>query len=1051
MYTGSGLPFYYEHFAPQDYQAYPQNWSVTQDRRSVIYAANNNGILEYDGVTWRLIPTPSNAIIRSLSAHESGIVYVGAKNDLGYLAPDSSGTLVFRSLLDEVRPEDRDFGDVWGTHATDDGVFFQTNSRIFRWDGHRMHVWTSESVYHTSFLVRGKFYVREKDVGLLEVVGDFLRLVPGGTRFSQSRVYVMVPFGADRMLVGTREDGFFIYDGQTFAPFATEADAYLQQYRLYHGAALPGGFVALATLDGGGTVVVDAEGRLVQVLAPPVLPDGWVNYVFADMQGGLWMALNNKGLLRVDVPSMLTKFDRTSGLEGNIQTLLRHRDMLFVGTSVGLYYLDERNDISGYSGIPPVFLKVAGVPPVNALLDAGGDLMVATNEGLYVVSQGKADEIVEGVFFALETSRLAERQVYVGSKQGLGIIEWSDAGWTMVQTEVGGVTDEVFSMYEAGGGALWVTTRDRHIIRIRQDDASEGITAVRYKASGGLAEGDIAVAPVGGRVAFFSQNGIFRLQEGDQSKKDRVEFYRDSVFTQLFRKGTGALLSCVVTESGEIRAVYPDRVEIATPQPDGTYRHEAPDVLRFPEWTAPSRLLAEENGVTWIGSGSTLVRYDPRLRIEKPYTFAFTALVRRVTTIETNRLVYGGAPLQDGAAMPALDYRDNAVAVEFAAPSYNDVTANEYQYYLEGRDATWSAWTKETLKRYTNLDEGVYHFRVRARNAQHVISREAVLTFQVFPPWYRSWWAYGFYIVGLVGLGIFAWRYRVMVVENRHARQQARELARERVLNERLQQANGRLQEANERLVQVDRLKDEFLANTSHELRTPLTAILGFASILKEEAVEEHQEFVGFIEENGLRLLRTLDALLDLARLRAGTMEVDYEKVDVGQHAADVLRSFTLQSLKKGLSVEVRTPPAPAYAWLDARCLDGILHNLIGNAVKFTDRGTVHVQVRVHDERIFVEVRDTGIGIDEGFMPYLFDEFKQESTGLARSHEGNGLGLAVTYRLVQLMGGDIEVVSTKGEGSVFTVSFPTFSAQVAQEQPATAGGDGIPASVRFVN
>src|SRR5690606_38870176 len=135
---------------------------------------------------------------------------------------------------------------------------------------------------------------------------------------------------------------------------------------------------------------------------------------------------------------------------------------------------------------------------------------------------------------------------------------------------------------------------------------------------------------------------------------------------------------------------------------------------------------------------------------------------------------------------------------------------------------------------------------------------------RILPPWYRSWWAYGVYGGFVLALAFFGWRYRVMVREHRKARLQAEELARERVLNERLQEANVRLQEANDRLVQVDRLKDEFLANTSHELRTPLTAILGFASILKEEVRDEHQEFVGFIDENGQRLLRTLDALLDL-------------------------------------------------------------------------------------------------------------------------------------------------------------------------------------------
>ena len=188
--------------------------------------------------------------------------------------------------------------------------------------------------------------------------------------------------------------------------------------------------------------------------------------------------------------------------------------------------------------------------------------------------------------------------------------------------------------------------------------------------------------------------------------------------------------------------------------------------------------------------------------------------------------------LGGGEADAELPYEGNDLRFSFAAPLLNTTLENEYQWYLEGRDSGWSDWSPATYKTYTNLRPGTYQFRVRARNGLHGPSNEAVYAFTILPPWYLTWWAYGLYGVLAVGLVLGARHYHRIVRENRRAQEQARELARERVANERLKQANETLKQAN-------RLKDELLANTSHELRTPLTAILGFTSILREELPEQ--------------------------------------------------------------------------------------------------------------------------------------------------------------------------------------------------------------------
>ncbi len=228
---------------------------------------------------------------------------------------------------------------------------------------------------------------------------------------------------------------------------------------------------------------------------------------------------------------------------------------------------------------------------------------------------------------------------------------------------------------------------------------------------------------------------------------------------------------------------------------------------------------------------------------------------------------------------------------------------------------------------------------------------------------------------------------------------------------------------AREKAEELSRLKSAFLNNMSHEIRTPLTAIIGFSAILSEEGSPEQRELVDLIEQSGKRLLNTLNAVLDLSMLEAGSLSLDNEWFDVVEAVQEKMAALQPFAREKGIGLDVvsSAPRIPAY--LDRTCLDRILTHLIDNAIKFTREGRVAVVISAEAGRVSIRVEDTGVGIDKSFHPYLFDDFKQESTGLDRSHQGVGLGLTVTKRMVSLMGGEISVESTKGQGSVFKITF----------------------------
>ena len=231
---------------------------------------------------------------------------------------------------------------------------------------------------------------------------------------------------------------------------------------------------------------------------------------------------------------------------------------------------------------------------------------------------------------------------------------------------------------------------------------------------------------------------------------------------------------------------------------------------------------------------------------------------------------------------------------------------------------------------------------------------------------------------------------------------------------------------AKETAEEMNRLKSAFLTNMSHEIRTPLTSIIGFSELLRDmDLPASADQFTKLILRGGRRLLNTLNSVLDLSQLEAGSMILRPEEVSLRPLVRNLVERFGPQAREADVQLDVTVPSAPTRATIDPTALRRIVSNLISNAIKFTDGGG-HVAVRLtaHPDTFVIDVTDTGVGIDPAFVPHLFEAFTQESTGDARAFEGSGLGLTITKRLVELLGGSITVESVKGEGSTFTVQLP---------------------------
>ncbi|HRN27298.1 MAG: PAS domain S-box protein [Ignavibacteriaceae bacterium] len=248
--------------------------------------------------------------------------------------------------------------------------------------------------------------------------------------------------------------------------------------------------------------------------------------------------------------------------------------------------------------------------------------------------------------------------------------------------------------------------------------------------------------------------------------------------------------------------------------------------------------------------------------------------------------------------------------------------------------------------------------------------------------------------------------------------------------------------EAKEKAEQASRLKSNFFTNISHELRTPLVGILGFAEILKDEIKQpQFSDMAEMILSSGKRLMETLNSVLDLSRIEADKLEMKYTPVDLNIFVDENAKIFQSIGAKKGLSVITKKSKQSVYAYVDEQVLFQILNNLIGNAIKYTHKGTVTLEVKVvtNNKKEFasIAVIDTGIGIKSENLNKIFEEFRQVSEGLSRHFEGTGLGLTITKRFIELMSGEIIVKSKFGKGSTFEVLFPLYKFKIIKDPEIT--------------
>ncbi|MCX6556738.1 MAG: PAS domain S-box protein [Candidatus Aminicenantes bacterium] len=769
-------------YEPAQYKASSQNWVAVQDRRGVMYFGNSNGILEFDSQSWRLIPTQGNATIRALTCGADGTIYYGSIGDFGYLTVLPGGKVCAVSLREAIPEAERSFNDVWQVECSADGIFFLTRSRIFRLHDGRITALPGKFASSQACVLDGTLFYADLEKGICLVEGDRVLPIPQLAGVYNGKRITLAPFDYHQLLVGRMTGDFRRIDlsalwdeaSQHYATnraapedmiqaFPSELDAYLKESNssLYKLVPLGPNAFAISTVKSG-IIIFDRAGKIIRAINKnDGLLDNTVLGLLVDSSNDLW-AVNNLGISHIELSVPQSVFGAPSGIDGVSNSACFHNNRLYVGTFQNLLVqVPHRFSLKDDT---PEYVAVKDSPnEVWQLQEAEGDLMAASGLGLFRIQGERAFKVPGSPTFCLclGISRRWSGHLFVGLIGGLEVFKRMLGRWALVG-RMDGIEENIRRITADANGDLWLSTDGKGLLRVHFSGAKPTEAAVhRFGPENGLPGlTGLRTAFYGTTLYVLSPQGLFRtdIQPWQAEVPDRTHFVPDLVLGKAFSDPPMALNDMASDGQGGFVFSTFEGTTWVFPGKGGQFQMTA---RPFQGLMSPDDVIyVDPNGYIWL-LGRATHRVNPRS--PKDYDQPFTILVRNVIA-KPGQLVFAGTHGhpgstfgeqitvfdggQDPMEIPELPFRQKALSFEFAATFYEKPGSMQFQYLLEGFDREWSDWTGETRKEYSYLPEGSYRFHVRAKNIYGTLGREAVYSLRILPPWYRTWWAYGLWMIG---------------------------------------------------------------------------------------------------------------------------------------------------------------------------------------------------------------------------------------------------------------------------------------------------------------
>jgi signal transduction histidine kinase/serine phosphatase RsbU (regulator of sigma subunit)/streptogramin lyase len=759
--------------------------------------------------------------------------------------------------------------------------------------------------------------------------------------------------------------------------------------------------------------------------------------VFEDRAGVLWVGTNGGGLNKFNrAIEAFAHFTNTSNnpnrlSDSMVWTIFEDDEgLLWVGTSNGLNKFDR---VAGtfthyhHDADDPTSLSTDFIPVL--IEDHNGVLWVGADEGGLNKFDQETETFTTYRHDPEDPTSLSDDDVwslYEDSGGTLWVGTWG-GGLNRFDQETEtftrflhdpedprSVSDNVIrTIFEDGAGTLWLGTNGGGLNKF--DRASESFSHYFHNPDDPRSLSDNVV-----RTIYEDQAGTLWIgvDGGGLNKFDR----ETETFTH-YREKDGLINDTIYGilegDQGQLWLSTNNGLSHFNPQTEIFNSYNVSDGLQSNEFNQGA-YYKSESGELFFGGINGFNAFFPDQIKDNPYPppVVLTSFQIFNQDVMLDKALYEIGDIE-------LSYQDSVVSFEFAALDYTAPAENQYAYKLEGVDKDWVEAGNRRFATYTHLDGGEYTLRLKGSNNDRVWNEEGttIRLTVTSPPW-QTWWAYALYAIAAGAVVAGYARFRTA----QHARalkRQRRELEQERLVATQLRR--------------IDRLKDEFLANTSHELRTPLNGIIGLAGSLIDGAAgalpDKAVADLSMVVSSGRRLASLVNDILDFSQLKHKQLELQLKPINM-QGMTEVVLNLCqpLVGHKPVQLINNVSPDLPPVA-ADENRVQQIMVNLVSNAIKFTESGQVELSAAIATSSeissdtspgdfLAVTVTDTGIGIPADRLDQIFESFEQADGSVVREYGGTGLGLSITRQLVEMHGGAINVNSTVGEGSRFTFTLP---------------------------
>ncbi len=867
-----------------DYKAGSQNWQIAQRNNAWMYFANKMGVLEFNGIDWRLYTLHNRSDVRSLRlSTQSDRIYVAGTNELGYLEPDATGQMQYHTILSDSSIQQSYFGNVWKIHESAGFVYFCADNMVLRLSPQgTISTINSPDKIDASVLLRDALYIGTQS-GIYVLTGEHFYHLAHADLLKGKKIKEMLPFKG-KILVGTALNGLFVLDEKTVTPFKTNVDEFIKRNELFS-LSTENNRIAVGTILKG-ALLMDYEGTVVNYFNESHgLQNNTILSLNFDISGNLWLGLDN-GISYVDLNSPITNLYLPPNFYGAGYAATLYNNNLYLGTNQGLYHTAWPITLSE---VAPNLELVEGLRgQVWGITKVDDELVCCLDRGVYSLKEKKVIswEINEGAW-TLRQFREEQNKFWLSTYYGFYVIERRDNKW-MQPTYVKGFTTSMINFEEVGKGVLLIKNGQREIIRLELNEALDSVVnIVTYK------QPEIPFNPkiyhIFDGVKLCSSEGFYRYE--------KKTFWPDKELNHLLNQDNQQSYCVLRNEEEAVWAMGDNVLSIYRKKSKDvvTYHHDIPIVANFealfPLDTA-TVIVPNENGfLLWeTAKKQKLGGKDELLQIVS---------VRSGSSYDSIVYVNNAG----GSKEAKIAYKDNSIRFYFNKLDYS---GNEHIMYRCKMDKEpWSEYTNSQAKSYTRLSVGTHTFTVTAQvNNDLLLNDEFTVT--ILPPWYRTIVAYIAYILLLIALCYGVWYWDDLRIKRKKmqliSRQQKELKAKEAAYKEETERKEQEITSLKSEQLEMEvRHKDQELANAAISLARKNEALTEIRNDLQKlsNAIREKEADGTSILRNVLRISNKIEGdIVEDDNLKRFEEHFNLVHNNFMQHLSEQFPSLTLNERK---------------------------------------------------------------------------------------------------------------------------------------------------------